>query len=767
MRPMTLMICNTRRAANKAASAARPLVEAMEPRRLLTAIADATDLFGPGQTANASSTYPSAAFAAPNVVDGTNAAFLFNDVTGSQRLAISNFNASINTLRFFDTPSYTERAALSVTVYYSPFKQLALTPASYTKLGTFPLPTNNVGGAAQGDVYQTPTSPADHPRAADPSANTAAIISYDQIAGLAIPGGTQSILLDFGTNPAGLGFGLSEIQALGHATPALAPDPTLLAWGQNVYQKTNASLKAPGSNLYSETAALNGARSGGDSGFAYVWPESVQFRVLDDLVLIDPATYTPVLRAFSDELYARYWQNSGAGGYRSGVSSGATLFYDDNGHVAVALAEAYSLTGDPVYLSRAIQTYQFVISGEDSAGGGGIYFSVPDHSSKDAISTLQGVRAALLLYQLTGQSQYLNDASRLYAWAATHIQQPNGLFKERFLLSTSAADGFTLINSAGIGLSSNLLFYDVTGNVSFLNEAQTIAHASVAGYFNAAGAINDEGFWDFELVDALNAMYRHDHDSSWLNHLTTAMTWLHTNREDPNGHYGTLWARETYTPGAIRTSWNMIDQAAVAESYLRTAITDTVAPTFLGTQIDDGNRQRSVVRSLTFSFSAPVTLSAGAITLALLNTAGSNSGTNDGTPPTNASAALGTPTTIDGGLTWVVPILHSTAFSDGSGSLLDGVYTATVHVTLVADAYSQHLTGGDQTKTFHRLYGDINGDKKISNADFTFFSNAFGSSFGDANYNRYFDFAGLNGKISNADFTQFSNRFGKSFVYIG
>ena len=187
------------------------------------------------------------------------------------------------------------------------------------------------------------------------------------------------------------------------------------------------------------------------------------------------------------------------------------------------------------------------------------------------------------------------------------------------------------------------------------------------------------------------------------------------------------------------------------------------APTFVGLQVDDGNRQRSVVRSLTFSFSNPVTLSAGAITLARLNTGGS--GANDGSAPTNASAALGAPTSSDGGLTWVVPILHSTTFSDASASLTDGIYTATVHATLVTDASGQHLTGGDQTRTFHRLYGDINGDKKISNADFTLFSNAFGSTFGQANYNRYFDLAGLNGTIGNADFTQFSNRFGKTFVY--
>ncbi|MDB5354994.1 MAG: hypothetical protein JWN24_1447, partial [Phycisphaerales bacterium] len=123
-------------------------------------------------------------------------------------------------------------------------------------------------------------------------------------------------------------------------------------------------------------------------------------------------------------------------------------------------------------------------------------------------------------------------------------------------------------------------------------------------------------------------------------------------------------------------------------------------------------------------------------------------------------------TTPDGGLTWVVPFVKSVAgFTDGSGSLVDNVYAATVHATLVTDAYGQHLAGGDQVKNFHRLYGDVNGDKRISNADFTFFSNTYNASFGQANYNRYFDFAGLNGKISNADFTQFSNRYGKSFVY--
>jgi hypothetical protein len=364
-----------------------------------------------------------------------------------------------------------------------------------------------------------------------------------------------------------------------------AADPTLLGYGQNVYAKINASLKVPGSNLYSETASTSGVRSGGDSGFAFVWPESELFRVLNDLVTINPATYTTTMRNFSDELFTRYWKNSGLGGYRSGVSSGADLFYDDNAHIVVALAQAYQLTHDSVYLTRAVATYNFVLSGEDSAGGGGIYFKVGDLSQKNTISTLQEVRGALLLYQITGQSSYLTDATRLYAWCQSHVQVSNGLFKEEFALTganAGTATGSTLTNGAGIGLLCNIDFYKSTGNTAYLREAQRIAQQSRSSYFNSTtGAINDEGFWDFELVDGLDDLYVVDHNPVWLNANVGAMNWLHANREDPNGHYGTLWGRETYTPGTVRTSWNMIDQAAVAASYLHTAVAKASASPFV------------------------------------------------------------------------------------------------------------------------------------------------------------------------------------------
>ncbi|MDB5356759.1 MAG: hypothetical protein JWN24_3212 [Phycisphaerales bacterium] len=212
-------------------------------------------------------------------------------------------------------------------------------------------------------------------------------------------------------------------------------------------------------------------------------------------------------------------------------------------------------------------------------------------------------------------------------------------------------------------------------------------------------------------------------------------------------------------------------------------VTNGAAPTYLGTQIDDGNRQRSVIRNLTFKFSSAVNApTAGSITLARSNAAGSNSGTNNGAADTDVSAALdfANETTTDGGKTWTIPFKKSIAgATDASGSLTDGIYKSTVHASLITNAAAQTLQGGDQVKVFHRTFGDVvptvnagTGGFKLTNAEFTRFSNAYLSNPGQTNYNRYFDFAGPNAtfpngrQISNADFTQFSNRFNlPGFIY--
>ena len=175
-----------------------------------------------------------------------------------------------------------------------------------------------------------------------------------------------------------------------------------------------------------------------------------------------------------------------------------------------------------------------------------------------------------MLYNATGQQSYLNDATRLLTWARTHIQLPDGMFVG-WDISTNSAYGFDLVNAAGIGISTNLELYDATGSAAYLTEAQRMGNRTLTRYFDSAtGRINDEAFWAFELVDALDNLYLHDRNPLWLNKVNGAMVWLHNNKRDINGHYGKFWGREGPQIGAL-DSWNLIEQAAVARAYLYTS----------------------------------------------------------------------------------------------------------------------------------------------------------------------------------------------------
>ena len=339
--------------------------------------------------------------------------------------------------------------------------------------------------------------------------------------------------------------------------------------GTAVYQQIGNTLGIPESSLFAEVAALGGGQSGGSDGTAYAWPLSTMLRVEGSLAALNPVQYDPVLLSLSNQFYSQYW-NAASGGYQSGTAAGSTLYYDDNAHIAVALAQAYQITGNRVYLTRAEQTEAFVLSGSDSAGGGGIYWTA-GCGYKDTVATLQGARAALLIYQITGQSGYLTDATQLYNWAATHTQESNGLFMQQYYVtgsSANTAEGTPLVNAAGIGISCNVQFYEATHNASYLTEAETIANTALTSYINSTtGAINDEGYWAFELVDGLLDLYKVDHNARWLNATTGGLQYVYNDMQDPNGNYGLYWGRGGPQVGAL-SSWDLNNQAPVARAYL-------------------------------------------------------------------------------------------------------------------------------------------------------------------------------------------------------
>lgn len=156
----------------------------------------------------------------------------------------------------------------------------------------------------------------------------------------------------------------------------------------------------------------------------------------------------------------------------------------------------------------------------------------------------------------------------------------------------------------------------------------------------------------------------------------------------------------------------------------------TPPPAVTVTQVNDGSAQRSRVTSLRVTFSDVVTVSAGALTI--------------------TGPAGSVPCAIDVSQSTATQTIAVLTFAP----LSDGLYTLDISAAGVANSVGQHLTANYQFG-FHRLFGDANGDRSVSNSDFNLFRISFGGS------DSIFDFDG-DGFVGNSDFNQFKDRFGAS-----
>ncbi|HEX8342750.1 MAG TPA: hypothetical protein VF624_17740, partial [Tepidisphaeraceae bacterium] len=152
--------------------------------------------------------------------------------------------------------------------------------------------------------------------------------------------------------------------------------------------------------------------------------------------------------------------------------------------------------------------------------------------------------------------------------------------------------------------------------------------------------------------------------------------------------------------------------------------------------VNDGlNPQRSMVRSLQVTFdSAVAALPATAVSL-LLRTPGG---------PQAVSATLATAMAGESGRVWKITW---TGTGVEAGSLADGVYDVTIDTTYALDPFGQAGTTASQV-TFHRLFGDRDGDRDTDGLDVAYLRQIQGKP---AYYVWHFD-ADSDGDIDNADY---------------
>lgn len=202
-------------------------------------------------------------------------------------------------------------------------------------------------------------------------------------------------------------------------------------------------------------------------------------------------------------------------------------------------------------------------------------------------------------------------------------------------------------------------------------------------------------------------------------------------------------------PRGLNNVGQIVFRVSLADGRTVLVRADPVPVTVDSVVVNDGAAQRSMVNSVTVTFSGAVTLDPGAIELRR----------QDG-----SLVGLHADISMLGGKTVAVLTFVGTEFV--GGSLTDGGYTLTVRADRVHDRFGQELdgdgngsAGGDRVDSFFRLFGDSDADGDVDQSDRDLFRSAFQTSAGDASYLWYFDF-GSDGNVDGRDNGQFNRRFG-------
>ena len=195
-------------------------------------------------------------------------------------------------------------------------------------------------------------------------------------------------------------------------------------------------------------------------------------------------------------------------------------------------------------------------------------------------------------------------------------------------------------------------------------------------------------------------------------------------------------------------------------------------------QVNDGNAQRSEVRSISVTFTDAVTFAGGnanaAAAFALRHVQTGNNVVLAAAVSLNAGGQTVVKLTFSGGETDTFSTQGTANPVDGL-SLADGRYTLTINgaaITgsngLAVDAAGNGTAGstyispadtfGGSGLHLYRLYGDVNGDGVVDSTDLGMVRSTFNSNNSQSNYIQYLD-ANNDGVFDSTDLGQFRTRF--------
>lgn len=159
--------------------------------------------------------------------------------------------------------------------------------------------------------------------------------------------------------------------------------------------------------------------------------------------------------------------------------------------------------------------------------------------------------ANLLIYRATGTAHYLTDGIRLYDWLKTSgVQDASGLYHQGINCDGSVNYGYRAYQTA-VPLQAALRLYQITGDTGYLDEARRLATAMEVFWINRETyALGEIGYWGgHDMTNAYVDLYEVDHSPHWLNVAAGYLAYLYDNCK-VNGRYPDSWNETNGTPSS-------------------------------------------------------------------------------------------------------------------------------------------------------------------------------------------------------------------------
>jgi hypothetical protein len=246
----------------------------------------------------------------------------------------------------------------------------------------------------------------------------------------------------------------------------------------------------------------------------YVWRQAAAFSALLGAARHEPETYLRILAAHFHGLEAYWDAKAPIPGYEPAPThgNGHDKYYDDNAWLVITFLEAFGLTHERAYLTRAQETARFVLSGWDDKQGGGIWWHAL-HKDDSKNTCANGPAAVGFLYLARAgppgdAPEWAEAARKAVEWTTTKLQAKDGLFADRIIVTTGEVKRGKLTYNSALMLRANLELYRRTGGTNYLDQAKRIGQA--ADYFcdKQSGVYRDPLKWSHFMVEADLDLYR-------------------------------------------------------------------------------------------------------------------------------------------------------------------------------------------------------------------------------------------------------------------